>query len=70
LLDSFDIISWGHSWPIIIIVAGLMAIFQRASYSAAMAAPYPYPAPPVPPPPPSDPGTSIVPSTQHDQEGR
>jgi hypothetical protein len=70
LLDSFDIISWGHSWPIIIIVAGLMAIFQRASYSAAMAAPYPYPAPPVPPPPPANPGTSIVPSTQHDQEGR
>jgi Domain of unknown function (DUF5668)/B-box zinc finger len=70
LLDSFDIISWGHSWPVIIIVAGLMAIFQRASYSAAMAASYPYPAPPVPPPPPADPGTSIVPSTQHDQEGR
>jgi hypothetical protein len=69
LLDTFDILSWGRSWPVIIIVAGLMAIFQRASYSAAMAAPYPYPAPPAPPPPP-DPGTSIVPSTQHDQEGR
>ena len=69
LLDSLDILSWGHSWPVIIIVAGLMAIFQRASYSAAMAATYPYPAPPVSPPPP-DPGTSIVPSTQHDQEGR
>jgi hypothetical protein len=73
LLDSFGILSWGRSWPVIIIVAGLMAIFQRTSYSAAMAAPYPYPypTPPAAPPPPPDPGTSIVPSpTQHDQEGR
>jgi hypothetical protein len=76
LLDTFDIVSWNHSWPIIIIVAGLMAIFQRISYSSAMSAAYPYPAsyqpPPAPqPPPPPDPGTTIVPSpTQHDQEGR
>ena len=72
LLDSFDIVSWGHSWPIIIIVAGLMAIFQRVSYNSAMSPAYPYPAPPAPPPPPSppDPGTSIVPPNQHDQEGR
>jgi B-box zinc finger/Domain of unknown function (DUF5668) len=69
LLDSFSILSWGRSWPVIIIVAGLMAIFQRVSYNTAVAAPYPYP-PPHPSPPPPDPGTSIVPSTQHDQEGR
>ena len=71
LLDSFDIVSWGHSWPIIIIVAGLMAIFQRVSYNSVMSPAYPYPAPPTPPPPasPPDPGTSIVPSN-HDQEGR
>jgi hypothetical protein len=71
LLDSFDIVSWGHSWPIIIIVAGLMAIFQRVSYNSVMSPAYPYPATPTPPPPPSppDPGTSIVPSN-HDQEGR
>jgi hypothetical protein len=71
LLDSFEIVSWNHSWPIIIIVAGLMAIFQRVSYNSAMAPVYPYPAPPAPPPPPSppDPGTSIVPPN-HDQEGR
>ncbi|HEX4577117.1 MAG TPA: B-box zinc finger protein [Edaphobacter sp.] len=71
LLDTFDILSWGHSWPIIIIVAGLMAIFQKVSYNTAMYAAYPYPAPPAPPPPPpSPPSTSIVPSSQHDQEGR
>jgi hypothetical protein len=71
LLDSFDILSWGRSWPIIIIVAGLMAIFQRVSYNSAMSPAYPYPAPPTPPPPPSPPdsGTFIVPSN-HDQEGR
>jgi hypothetical protein len=71
LLDSFGIVSWGHSWPIIIIVAGLMAVFQRISYNSAMSPAYPYPAPPTPPPPPSppNPGTSIVPSN-HDQEGR
>jgi hypothetical protein len=70
LLDSFSIVSWGHSWPIIIIVAGLMLVFQRISYSSVMATPYPYPAPPAPPPPsPPTPGTSIVPSN-HDQEGR
>ena len=72
-LDSFGILSWAHSWPLFIIVAGLMAIFQRTSYHSATATPYPYPYPPppaAPPPPPPDPGTSIVPPTQHDQEGR
>jgi hypothetical protein len=70
LLDSFDIVSWGHSWPIIIIVAGLMAIFQRVSYNSVMSPAYPYPTPPTPPPPsPPNPGTSIAPSN-HDQEGR
>jgi hypothetical protein len=71
LLDTFGIVSWSHSWPIIIIVAGLMAIFQRVSYNSAMSPAYPYPAPPAPPPPPPppDPGTSIVPPS-HDQEGR
>jgi hypothetical protein len=71
LLDSFDILSWSHSWPIIIIVAGLMAVFQRTSYNSAAAVAYPYSAPPIPPtaPPPAAPGTSIVPSNQHDQEG-
>jgi len=71
LLDTFDILSWGRSWPIIIIVAGLMAIFQGASYHTVMSTAYPYPAPPATaPPPPTSSGTSIVPSPQNDQEGR
>jgi hypothetical protein len=75
LLDTFDILSWGHSWPVIIIVAGLMTIFRRVSYpvNAYPYPPNPYPnpyaAPPTAPPPPADPGTAIVPSI-HDQEGR
>ena len=68
LLDSFDILSWSHSWPLFIIVAGLMAVFQRVSYNSAATVAYPYPHP-APVPPPSVPSTSIVPSSQHDQEG-
>jgi len=67
LLDSFDILSWGRSWPLLIITAGLMAVFQRLSYNAAMAAPYPYPpSPPITPPSPPGPETS----KQDNQEGR
>jgi TM2 domain-containing membrane protein YozV len=68
LLDSFDILSWDHSWPLFIIVAGLMAIFRRVSYNPVLP-PYPYPAQPVAPPPPAAPTNPIVPSSQHDQEG-
>jgi Domain of unknown function (DUF5668)/B-box zinc finger len=69
LLDSFDILSWSHSWPLYIIVAGLMAVFQRVSFNSAAAVAYPYPAPHTSPPPPTASSTSIVPSNQHDQEG-
>jgi hypothetical protein len=66
-LDSLGVLSWAHSWPVILIVAGLMAVFQRISYSAAMAAPYPYPpAPPISPTPPAEPASP----PQQDQEGR
>jgi hypothetical protein len=70
LLDSFGILSWSHSWPLFIIVAGLMAVFQRTSFNSAAAVAYPYAVPAAPtatPPPPAS--TSIVPSSQHDQEG-
>ena len=70
LLDSFDILSWSHSWPLFIIVAGLMAVFQRTSFNSAAAVAYPYGVPPSPPATPAPPAsTSIVPSSQHDQEG-
>jgi hypothetical protein len=71
-LDSFVGLSWGHTWPVFIIVAGLMIIMRRASYPPLTPYPYPnpYAAPPAAPPPPADTGTSVVPSTEHDQEGR
>jgi hypothetical protein len=72
LLDSAHILSWGRSWPLFIIVAGVMAFLQRAVFSAAAAAPpYPYPYPAAPPPGPAPvTTTSVVPSSTHDQEGK
>lgn len=70
LLDSSHILSWGRSWPLFIIVAGVMAVLQRATFSAAAAIPpypSPYAAPPSPGPAPTE-TTSIVPSNPHDQE--
>jgi hypothetical protein len=71
-LDQFDILSWGHSWPLFIILAGVMTVLERAAYSAAVAAgPMPfdpnYPAgypnyPPAPAPPASS--VSIVPAPE------
>ncbi|MEO6983105.1 MAG: B-box zinc finger protein [Edaphobacter sp.] len=69
LLDSFHILSWGRSWPLFIIVAGLMAIFHRATVSSISSTPYPpYPPPPAAPAAPTV-STAIVPSNMHDQEG-
>lgn len=58
LLDSFNILSWGRSWPLFIIVAGIMAFVQRTAYSAAPPLPYNY----VPPVAPAPPGPSATPS--------
>ncbi|HWZ50060.1 MAG TPA: hypothetical protein VNW54_01200 [Granulicella sp.] len=78
LLDDLGILSWGHSWPLFIILAGVLAVFKRTAYSAAYAPQYPYTAPPSPPAPAEPTGTSIVPDAHdshnsneaHDQEGR
>jgi TM2 domain-containing membrane protein YozV len=69
LLSTFGILSWGRSWPLFIIVAGLMTVFERTAYSNAAASMPIYP--PTPPAPPQGPAsTSIVPSNPNDQEGR
>jgi hypothetical protein len=68
-LSTFEILSWGRSWPLFIIVAGLMTIFEKISYNNAAASMPIYP--PTPPSPPQGPpSTSIVPSNSNDQEGR
>ncbi len=68
LLSTFGILSWGRSWPLFIIVAGLMTVFERTAYSNAAASIPVYPTPPAPPSGPVS--TSIVPTNTHDQEGR
>jgi hypothetical protein len=67
-LASYDIVPWSRSWPLFIIVGGLMMVFERTAFSTATAPVYPYPPPPTPPTPPAS-TTSIVPSSTHDQEG-
>ena len=73
LLDNLNILSWGRSWPLFIIVGGVMAFVQRSASTATQQVPYtsyaattPQP-PPVPPSPaPQEPGTSLIP---RDREG-
>ena len=66
LLNDLNILSWGRSWPLFIIVGGVMAFVQRSVYTAA-AQQIPSPsytsATPQTPPPPSD---SVTP---RDREG-
>jgi len=74
-LSNFHILSWGRSWPLFIIVAGLMTFFERTAFHSATTQPYP-----VPPPyqaPPAASTTSVVPPfapeetpNQNNQEGR
>jgi hypothetical protein len=71
LLDISHILPWSRSWPLFIIIAGVMAVLQRAVFSSAANAPYPYMAPPPPPAGPAPTAsTSIVPSNTHDEEGK
>jgi hypothetical protein len=68
MLSTFGILSWGRSWPLFIVVAGLMMFFERTAYSNAASMPIYPPTPPAPPQGPAS--TSIVPSNSNDQEGR
>ena len=77
LLDDFTPLKWSHSWPLFIILAGVMTVLQRAVYSGAAAPPrympgYAYPAPQPPAPAPAAApaaSTGVVPASTHDQEG-
>ena len=69
LLDQWDIISFGRSWPLYLIVLGVIKLAQRVALANAEPPPaypgaypgYGYPAPAGGPVPPSAP-TSIVPA--------
>jgi hypothetical protein len=63
ILSAFHLPSWSHGWPWFIILAGVMALLERASYNSAAAATYAH-APSTMPGPnaPASTATSIVPS--------
>jgi hypothetical protein len=75
LLDVFGILSWGHSWPLFIIGAGLMHLFRSAMASrptpnASPYAAYPYSGyPNTPPPAPPVATTAMVQSEPHSHSG-
>jgi hypothetical protein len=79
LLSSFNILSWGSSWPLFIIVAGVMILAEK-TFAGPASIPAAYPMPPAPSPvapyTPST-GTPVAPSAPQDyppnqssQEGR
>ena len=72
LLDTLHVLSWGRSWPLFIIVGGIMAFVQRSAYtSAARPDLYPNypPAPPPQPPPTATPPAAETSIAPRDREG-
>jgi B-box zinc finger len=77
LLDLLHILSWGHSWPILLIAGGVMLLLKSTVYGGCGSGgygypgyPYPgYPSPPAPTPEtPATSSTAIVP-THRDPSG-
>jgi hypothetical protein len=64
LLDQWHIMSFGRSWPLYLIVLGVLKLAQRAALTAAEPPVYPAypPASAGTPPPPAPPSTSLVPT--------
>ncbi|MEO6801642.1 MAG: B-box zinc finger protein [Granulicella sp.] len=69
-LDTFNILSWGHSWPLIIILFGLLWVFKSSAQGYAQPYPYPPAGPATPYPPAAPVGTEIEHVTTNDEEGR
>jgi hypothetical protein len=78
LLHEWHILSFGQSWPLYLVLAGVLALAERAAFQApdpSQMPPQQYPPysgyPPQPTPtgwqtPPAAPGTGIVPSPGND----
>ena len=80
LLNQTDILSWGHAWPLFLILAGALLLAERAALAGEDYSPYPHPCggviPPDPQPQPgtvanpgasaANPGTQIVRSDADD----
>ncbi len=83
LLHQADVLSWGHAWPLFLILAGVLLLAERAALATEGYPPYPgtgapYQGPyqgspyqaPGEPVAPAVSGTSIVPASHDDYEGR
>jgi hypothetical protein len=78
LLHEWDILSFGQSWPLYLVLAGVLALAERAAFTQPdpMQPPPQYPGAYPPPPPagwpaaaaPQAPGTGIVPAGPTDLE--
>ncbi|ADW70252.1 hypothetical protein [Granulicella tundricola] len=64
VLDRLHVVYWVHSWPWLVVLAGLMMLIERFAYNSAAAASQ-YAA--MPPAPAAYAGTSIVPTATNDQ---
>ena len=49
LLDALHVFSWSHSWPVLLIVGGVLMIFRRTMFSPGYGAVPPYGAAPTAP---------------------
>lgn len=66
LLNQMEILSWGHSWPLYLILAGVLKLAERTALAGDGAPAYPpqptpYSSQPATPTPPNAPGTSLTP---------
>lgn len=78
LLHEWNILSFGQSWPLYLVLAGVLALAERAAFTQPDSMPppqYPGAYPPQPPPSgwpsaaaPQTPGTGIVPAAPSDLE--
>lgn len=78
LLNQMDILSWGHAWPLFLIMAGVFALAERAAMAGEPPLPgVPYPGGPYPNAPypgapagapPAPAGSSIVPAHGNDRD--
>lgn len=59
LLDMTRILTWSHSWPLLIVLAGVIALLRRAAYAGIPPAPFPG----MPPAPMGTPAAAAAPGT-------
>ncbi|WP_446745474.1 LiaI-LiaF-like domain-containing protein [Silvibacterium acidisoli] len=71
LLNEWDILSYGRSWPLYLIVFGVLQLAERAAlmqWQQSQAAQQAYAGWPAAPPPPSSTSLSITPQPPHSGE--